>query len=331
MKRKFMLAFGFFTLTTLALILSGCGGQPGPETIDLSNPAIYTRSAYPDFKLNMEIKSIGVDPAGTMKTFVLFYDIANQSEPLAQHIMMAGQGASGTVEIVILDDQVLTVNPGSGCSVFPVSAMEGQRPEDTIPKISTLLAGEVKRLKTGVRVEGIVTDQYEITSANMTNPGSSATPRITEGSVYIARDGGYVARVELDGLVNSGQNGFDPNVESQMTLSYTFIPVASGSLEISAPAECQEQLTGGGPYPLMDDATDLVFTQDAMYYKVNVPIEEALTFYRARMIEKGWSLTNDTGNEAVSLATLEFNKGSETVLVNVASEAEGVSVTVNKK
>ena len=143
--------------------------------------------------------------------------------------------------------------------------------------------------------------------------------------------GGYVARVELDGLVNSGQNGFDPNVESQMALSYEFIPVGPGSLEIAPPTECQEQLTGGSAYPLMDGATDLVFTQDAMFYKVKASMEEAQTFYRARMSEKGWTLTDDTGSETVSIATLEFNKGGEIVVVNVATEADGVSVTVAKK
>ena len=331
MKKQILLILEVFVLAAIALSLSACGGKVGPETIDLSNAAFYAREAYPNFKLNMQITSVGVDATGTMKTFILFYDIASQAEPKAQHITMAGEGATGTVEIVILGDQVMTVNPGAGCSVFPVSAMEGQRPEDTIPKIDTLLTGEAKRIETGIEIEGVITDKYELSTTNMTNPGSSATPRVTEGSAYVAREGGYIARVEIDGLVNSGQNGFDPNVESQIALSYTFIPVQDGSLDITPPAECQEQLTGGNAYPLMDGAADLVFAQDALFYNVNASLDDALAFYRARMIEKGWTLTNDNSSDTASTATLEFSKGSESVLVSIVAQGENVSVTINKK
>jgi len=333
MKKHFLLALEIFILAVLAISLSACGGEgeAGPGTIELTNSTLYTRDAYPSFNLNMEVESVGTDVTGAKKTFVLSYDIANQSNPLAQHIKMAGEGANGTIEFVVLGDQVMTVDPGSGCSIFPISAMEGQRPEDTIPRIDTLLTGEAKRIKTGVKVEGVVTDQYEITTANMTNPESSATPRVTKGSVYVARDGGYAARVEIDGKVNTGQNGFDPNIESQMNLTYTFIPVKNGSIKIEAPTECQDQLSGNGTFPQMKDATGLVYTQKGLYYEVNVTRDEALNFYRARMIEKGWSLTNDSDGASNTITTLEFTKGSENVAITVEIKGEGVSVAVVKK
>lgn len=325
MKKNFLLA------VVLVLVLSGCGGNAGPASIDLSDPAMYVHDAYPDYRLNMEIKSEGVDMTGAQKTFILSYDIENQTDPKAQHITMAGEGASGTVELVILDDQVMSVNPDGSCSIFPVSAMEGQNPEDTIPKIDTLLTGNAKRVKTGVKVEGITTDQYEITTANMTNPGSSATPNITDGSVYVARDGGYIARVELTGKLNSGQNGFNPNVESQITLNYTFVPVKGGTLEIAAPAECEDQLAGGGAYPLMDGAAGLVSTPNMLYYTVDAPLDEALNFYRTRMAEDGWTIKSDTGGNSDAFANIEFVKGNEGVAVNFMAQGERLTITLQPK
>ena len=326
MKKPILLAI------VAALVLSGCGSEAGPETIDLSDPVLYSREAYPSYMLKMEIESVGVDTTGTPQTFNLSYNIENQAEPKAQHVIMAGQGATGTVEIVIVGGQVMSVNPGGGdCSIFPASAMGGQSPEETIPKIETLLTGQAKRAKTGVKVEGITTDQYKITSANMTNPSSSATPRVTDGNVYVAREGGYVARVEIKGTVNTGQNGFDPTIESEISLNYTFVPVEDGSLEIAPPAECEQQLAGGGTFPLMDGATDLVSTTDVVYYNVEASLDEVSNFYRTRMVEDGWAITNDNSGESASAATMEFSQGDRIVVVDAIVQGGKVIVTLQGK
>lgn len=82
---------------------------------------------------------------------------------------------------------------------------------------------------------------------------------------------------------------------------------------------------------MIDGATDLVYAQDELFYNVNASIDEALNFYHARMIEKGWSLTNESRIETTSTATLEFSKGNAGVVVGIVAQGESVSVTINKK
>ena len=359
MKKQVVFALAALALVTLSCsLVSGLGGDSGdsedtgdapqvvtvtvapampqdsgagPETIDLSDPALYANDAYVTYKMNMEIKYDGMDTAGNSNSFTLVASIENQEQPKAQRISMAGEDPTESIEFVVIGDQVMNVFPGMGCTVLPASSMEGQNPEESVPDIDGLLTGQAKRIETGVSIEGIVTDRYELTSENMTDPDNSETPKITDGSVYIAQDGGYIVRIEMNGTVNTAENDFDPNTETQVSLNYTFIPVEDGTLLITPPAECEEQLSGGSEYPVMEGASELFSMQDTMFYTVNASLEEVLDFYRTAMSEDGWTLSNEMGGGSVSFATLEFTKDGESVEVNAITTGEAVSVTVMKK
>lgn len=303
----------------------------GSETIDLSNPALYANDAYPAYKMSMAIMYDGVDTAGTPKLFDLVFHIENQTQPKAQRISMAGGDAMESIEFVVLGDQAMSVFPGVGCSVFPASSMQDQGPEESIPEMNGLLTGQAKRVETGVNIEGVVTDRYELTSENMIDPNSSETPKVTDGSVYVAQDGGYIAKIKMNGTVNTAENGFDPNTEAQVNLNYTFFPIEDGSLVISPPAECADQLASSSDYPVMDGASGLVSMEGVVFYTVEASLDEVLDFYRTTMPEDGWELTKDVGGSNISFATLEFTKDGESVEVNAITTGDSVSVTVTKK
>ena len=358
MKKQVLLALTALTLVTLACsLMSGLGGDAGdsgdsgapaaapateapaisqdaganPETIDLSNPALYVNNAYSTYKMNMAIKYEGVDTAGSPKSFDMVFNIENQTQPKAQRITIAGEDATENIEFVILGDQAMSVFPGVGCSVFPASSMQGQSPEEGIPDVNGLLTGQAKRVETGVSIEGVITDRYELTSENMADLDTSETPKVSDGSVYVAQDGGYIVRIEMNGTVNTADNDFDPNTEAQVSLNYTFIPVEDGSLVITPPAECADQLAGGNDYPVMDGASELISMQDMVFYTVTASLDEVLDFYRTKMAEDGWTLTKDVGGGSISFATLEFTKDGETVEVGAITTKDAVSITVTKK
>ena len=315
---------------TEAPVVSGDSGA-GPETIDLSNPALYANDAYSTYKMNMAIKYDGVDTSGSQKSFDLVFDVESQLDPKAQRISMTGEDAMESIEFVVLGDQAMSVFPGIGCSVFPVSTMQDQSPEESIPDVNGLLTGQAKRVESGVNIEGVVTDRYELTSENMADPDNSESPKINDGSVYVAQDGGYIVRIEMNGTVNTEENGFDPNTEAQVSLNYTFIPVEDGSLNIVPPAECADQLAGSSDYPVMDGASGLVSMEETVFYTVETSLDEVLDFYRTTMPEDGWEMTKDVGGSNISFATLEFTKNGESVEVNAITTGDSVSVTVTKK
>lgn len=304
----------------------------GPETINLSNPAMYANDAYPAYKMNTSIKYDGVDTTGSPKTFELVFNIANQLEPRAQHISMAGgDDSTENIEFIVLGDQAMSIFPGVGCTIFPAESMQDQSPEESFPDMNGLLTGQAKRVETGINIEGVVTDRYELTSENMADPDNSETPKINDGSVYVAQDGNYIVRIEMNGTVNTAENGFDPNTEAQVSLNYTFIPVEDGSLNIVPPTECADQLAGSSDYPVMDGASGLISMEDTVFYTVEASLDEVLDFYRTTMPEDGWEMAKDVGGSNISFATLEFTKDGESVEVNAITTGDSVSVTVTKK
>lgn len=63
--------------------------------------------------------------------------------------------------------------------------------------------GQANRVETGVEIEGIVAARYEIRAENLST--DSDFSNVTDASLYIARDGGYIVRVEVNGTAMSGQ------------------------------------------------------------------------------------------------------------------------------
>ena len=169
--------------------------------------------------------------------------IQNQASPPAQHIAMIGSDASeGSIEMTIIDDQMMSVFPGVGCSIIPASSLDGQSPQDDFFDIDEVFTGKAKRVETDISIEGIPTDRYELNPENIAE-GGEAFPEDFTGSIYVAQDGGYIVRVEMSGTgVGDEAFGMDPSAEATLDLTYTFTPVEAGSLSIAAPAECADQV-----------------------------------------------------------------------------------------
>ncbi len=309
------------------------GAGAGPESIDLSSPDLNGKDRYPAYRENTELNYDGVDPSGNPKTTSMIIKIENQTSPKSRYVSMTGSDASeGSIEMVTFEDQTMSVYPGVGCTIFPASAMEGQEPDEEFLDFNGTFTGQANRMETGITIEGVVTDRYELKSENITESESDNYPESFEGSVYIARDGGYIVRIEMEGTDQGEESfGFDPNAETQVRVSYTFIPVDDGSLVITPPAGCADQLAGANDYPVIDGASDPISMGSSLFYTVNTSLEEVLNFYRTEMVADGWTLTKDVGGGSISFATLEFTKDGETVEVGAIQNGDEVAVTVEKK
>jgi len=272
-----------------------------------------------------------VDTAGAPKVFELNLKVEIQDDPKAQRLLISGEDPSESIEMIVLDDQAMSVFPGAGCSIFPMESMQGQAPEDSVPDIGEFYKGQAERVETDVDIEGITTDRYELKPENINNLGGDDVSELTDGSVYVAQDDGYLVRIEMMGTIMTAENEFDPNTETQFTMSYTYIPVEDGSLNIAPLPECADQLAGSGAYPVMEGGSELVSIEDMFFYTVAAPLEDVLDFYRTAMVEEGWTLSKDVGGGSVSFATLEFTKDGETVEVSAITSGDEVSVTITKK
>ena len=230
-------------------------GPAGPESIDLTNAALFIMPDSPAYRFESTIKYAGVDTTGAAKEVSEIGSAEVQTQPqVTQRFMFAlegyvdSPGSTGTFNIlssdtVIIGDQMtsaqmVSVNgaaPELFCNTGLASEMQGPSLSESTPRIQEWLTGQAPRVESGVQVNGFVSDKYEL-SADTLQGGDG----LVSAYVYVAREGGYITRFELHSQGNEGRYGFDSSQLTDISHIYNYVLVEDGSLEIAIPAECDE-------------------------------------------------------------------------------------------
>jgi len=221
--------------TTVPSLEAG-GNDPsaGPETIDLTNSALYIHPNAPAYTFDVASKFSGVDATGSAKEVSLLMTEETQTLPQnTQRFIVVVTGGDGSAESVIIGDQGYSVFQET-CYPFPASSTEGN-PSDEMPNLQEDIKGEAPRVESGIEVNGFVTDKYELSSENMVSDDE-----LISAFVYVARDGGFITRFEVQFRSKTDYQGLDPNQFTDITTTHNYIPVVDGSLDIVIPAECNK-------------------------------------------------------------------------------------------
>jgi hypothetical protein len=225
----------------------------GPETIDLTNAALYIIPDSPAFRFESTITYAGVDMTGAAREVSEIGSAEVQTLPqVMQRFVSALEGyvdppgSSGSVNIlssdtVIIGDQMtsaqmVSVNgaaPKLFCNTGLASEVQGPSLLESTPRIQEWLTGQAPRVESGMEVNGFVSDKYEL-SGDTLQGGDG----LVSASVYVARDGGFITRYELHFQGKEGRFGFDSSQLTDTSLTYNYYLVEDGSLEIAIPAEC---------------------------------------------------------------------------------------------
>jgi len=300
-------------------------GPAGPETIDLTNPALYIVPSAPAFTFDMTIKYNGVDTTGAAKEVTSIIGSAEvQTQPqIAQRFL----SFSGAFETVIIGDQMYVVIQGvPGCQTSLASEIQGPSMLESMFKLQEEITGQAPRVESGIEVNGYVTDKYELSSENIVVvPGE-----LVSAFVYVARDGGFITLYETQGREEKATApGFDPNQFADITTASNYILVEDGSLDIAIPAACDKEAGLTGEFPVMDGATNLSTSPGQVSYQIEKPRSEVADFYRAEMPKRGWALTKEGTLIGISLV---FTKDGKNVEVTVASNSDTSSfVAITEK
>lgn len=314
-------------------------GPPGPETIDLTSPALYIHPNAPAYKFESTIQYTGVDPSGVAKEVTSIRALETQTQPQPAQRLVIDNGA-GSSETIALGDQVYMNFPTmGGCNAFPDA---GQRDLSAfMPNLQEEITGQARRVESGIEVNGFVTDQYELSSENLVTDDE-----LISAFVYVARNGGFIALFELQGRAKIDFQGLgispyqlaDPNQLADFTRADNYISVEDGSLSIAIPASCVNPAGLAGEFPVMDGALASIIGTGSVFYQIAKPGSEVADFYRAEMPNRGWALTEDTIVESVvteygstfPVVTLVFTKDGKNVVVKVegvdGDPATGVTI-----
>jgi hypothetical protein len=223
--------------------------QPGPEILSLGDPWL-TSSYYPaNFTQNEEIMVETVSPAGAAVKMSFVRNSMQQPLPdwtsysLVQQIMndqVIAQVETGIVKGIAYSGTTT-------CNSYP-DPKAGNRATDNRPQaiLTTDLTGHVKRVETGVTINGVIADRYELRKDNF-----AATDTVVEfisGSLYRARDGGYLVQVDYvvkikpqSWAINMGDD-YSSTEPSLVTYHFDRVYAPDGTLTAKVPEVCADQV-----------------------------------------------------------------------------------------
>ncbi|KAF0106539.1 MAG: hypothetical protein FD147_2505 [Chloroflexi bacterium] len=211
----------------------GVDGPAGPETIDLTSPALYITSSASAYTFNSTTKFSGVDTTKAAKEVSLSMTEETQTLPQSTHrFLVVVTGGEGSAETVLIDDEGYSVFQGT-CYPFPASSAEGQSASEGMPKLQEELIGQARLAVSGVEVNGFIADKYELTSENMVE-----NDELISAFVYVARAGGFITLFEAQGRTKTDYQGLDSNLFTDVSTAHNYIPVEDGSLDITIPSGC---------------------------------------------------------------------------------------------
>ncbi|MCI0576279.1 MAG: hypothetical protein L0332_19000 [Chloroflexi bacterium] len=183
-----------------------------------------------------------------------------------------------------------------------------------------ILSGEAPLLEAGVLVNGVLADRYALSTANVnfSHPTAGDITEIEQGSIAVARDGGYVVQVVLDGRGTSALLAGDAVTEGDIYYELNFTPTAE-SLAIAIPAGCPGASEIESEFPVLEDASQVTAVSGILTYQSNRPFDEIVAFYQEEMAAAGWATANEFIDEPI--ASFLFTKDGRQVQISVVEDA----------
>jgi len=309
---------------------AGSGGDgvadgSGADTLDLSNAANF--SGMPNnYEISMDFRFESVEEDGTPVTSAWRLDGVNQVEPPASRYTFTGTGAaslegSGVFEITTIGDQAYFFAAEMGCINMTLDAASS--PFDTMVDTGGMLGNEARRVLPDDTINGVAVYHYEITEDNLdlADPTSLDVSELTNGAIYVAKDGGYVVRLVLEGRGVSSLLAGDGSLEGDIFYQLDFTPTPSVG-KITSPEGCAGAVES--EFPMLPDASNTASFAGFLSYNTNSDLPAVVDFYKAEMAAAGWGLLDES--VIANYATLSFSMADRTVSVVVAfDEGSGVS------
>ena len=321
---------------------SGDGGQPsdedalpGPSVLDLDDPSLY---AYRDmnFSTRMVFEFESAESSGYAYINGVWVAGSPPSYTYSFDTTLALWEGFVPIEYANLAGIQYGYSPGSECFI---DTADYDNPYDDYYMDENYLTGEAPLVESGVMVNGVATDRYEITHENELNREDSALYDFiavdTVGSVYVDRLNGVIVRFEQFGL-GLDRSDSSEGQEIDYSLQVDFELLESG-LPVAMPEGCggeeimDEGFDLGGsaediPLPITDDATNIGGAFGLYGYDTNYALEEIVEFYLAEMPPLGYSL--DTDLVSAPTALLQFSNEHGTVVISIGEGEAGSGFAV---
>jgi hypothetical protein len=314
--------------------------EPVVEGVELDTSTLSQPSDLSSYRSKMNIFMEGMDEGQEVQGTIEFL-VEYTSEPLAQRIVISGEGfgeteEAGSIEMYRVEDTAYMKFGEEWISMpvtedDPLSEAGMINPDDMLEDT----CGWKKQKDTeynGVKVEHWTVSKKEM-EACMTAEQLAEIGEITDasGKLYVAKDDNYIAYMELifEGNGLGMSLGTEDNAVDEGRMEFTF-----EMLDVNQPftIELPEEALASGAMPedipIPDDAEEVSNMLGMISFTSPSATADIADFYKAEMPNNGW--TEVSAEEFSGMFMLEYTKESRTasIMINTDSESDKTSVLI---
>ena len=213
-------------------------------------------------------------------------------------------GAEDAMTFAQVDGNEYMYSPDFGC-LSGLIGMQGN-PFDLAVDTYDVLTG--KAAFDGVEnVNGVETNRYLLTMANIDaqNGADLGIRELQEGTLHIARNGGYVVRLVLAGIgVNQGLSQ-DASLEGDVYYELNFYDFDQ-PVSINVPEGCAGSSSAGPEVPMPEDAYEVAQFGDILTFATTLSLEDVADFYEDTMPSYNCSEPVVVGDGS-SMISMQYN------------------------
>lgn len=338
--------------------------QPGPETLELE--PLLEDHGLPDFSETISLALEWTDPVDGLQQSETEYTNRQQSVPDTAWSLLFDDNNPffpTLIENAVIGGQGFSSSSDTGCQVVEIGMFESEDQRQPFRDLLGALTGQAARSEEEILVGELVVDAYILEASNF-KPGAevvleasiadssgefssttSSTISLTQegdilesGMLYLARQGGFPARIELVHTRTAGDEDApfaEPGSMMKRTLVYEVRPATLQDSSISPPAGCEGMADEAAPssdaisisdLPRMDDASNVIQTGDSLIYQTNYSLGEVLEFYSSTLTAQGWEKTDEI--ILGTLATLEMSLGDQILSITLTQSGDNVLATI---
>jgi len=302
-------------------------GTP-PGVLNLDDPALYLQpEGLESYRTTLDYTFEAPGPiAGSVHM-----ESATQVDPFATTLefFTGGRAVMGNNEVFtftqILDTQYI-VYSGFGCQ----SGAPGVQENLFAVMLDTggMLTGEAQFLGEET-VNGVAVYAYTLTMdhINPNDPAGADVVSLSEGQIYLAKDGSYVVRVRLVGTGQSEVLSGEPAPVGEIAYELNFLDF-NQPVEVQIPPGCPSGEEGAdSKYPVPDDAANLTDLGGMTGFNTGLDVNTTIEFYKTEMAALGCGVPQELG--APPALSLTFACPTATVNVLLAAgDSGGTAVTI---
>lgn len=277
---------------------------------------------FDSYRLQIMLSVTSTDDQNNETTAFIQIEMANITDPPAASVSMTAEGVEdfeefGSLSMAQVDGVSYMTLPGLGCIT---STEEGDLMDsfgsdflDTANVTDDL--DEARFIGEDV-INGIEVLHYQVDSSMLDEEDDVED---IAGDIYIAKDGGYLVSMTIDGTGPMDFFGTGEDTYGSMHIEYHLTDINQVS-EIAIPEECNESAAGGSEFPIAEDAYELSSFAGFTSYKSDLALSEIIEFYETVLAEEGWTKVEDDSFVLSDTAVLAYTRDAETLNITIGPD-----------